>query len=204
MSMDASKWLWSIIPKTKKRSGRESLEGVHHHSDCVFSTDSYRVHIWHLSNTGPCEVCTKKDTITLAPIFRQVAESQTRFTVSTKHLKTLCKQAQAFTENNAENPIRLSVNGCLQASAVNAETGDWASELHDGDSWPTGKRKSPAVIYQKSGPDTFFGLSPKYLLQALSGMPEIVEVACYIPSWPVSIKGGDVQAIIMPINLVRS
>src|SRR3990167_1901080 len=89
MSMDASKWLWSIIPKTKKRSGRESLEGVHHHSDCVFSTDSYRVHIWHLSNTGPCEVCTKKDTITLAPIFRQVAESQTRFTVSTKHLKKI-------------------------------------------------------------------------------------------------------------------
>ena len=57
------------------------------------------------------------------------------------------------------------------------------------------------MIYQKSGPDTFFGISPKYLLQALSGMPEIVEVSAYIPTWPVSIKGGDLQAIIMPIHL---
>src|SRR3990167_4323841 len=184
--MKADKWI--ELARAKKDVGPPTWEFVHTHKEYTFATNQHRVHLVYQHSEGPCEVCKQfeRQEDALEPILHQATQAKTHFTVSTAHLVALCKQARAFTENNPENPIRLSVNGCLQASAVNAETGDWASELHDGDSWPTGKRKSPAVIYQKSGPDTFFGLSPKYLLQALSGMPEIVEVSAWMSTWPVS------------------
>lgn len=126
--------------------------------------------------------------------------------ISTFPLKQAAKMALAF-----GGMLKLSANGALVASSRGPD-GEVETALYDGDSWAKWEKpkktllhRAPRytpiwVVYQKTGPDTEVLVDPRFVLDALAGLGEVIEFG--IAPFPYSLltlsdEAGHAQAVIM-------
>lgn len=202
---------------TNLKAANEEFHSVH--SNAAF--DGIRIHVDNSLPACTCEFCTLR----VLPILTQGrAAKNTVFTITTAALVTACKQALAIGKSDRAShdyipPLRLSVNGSLKYFASSEENGsvdgEWTSCT-----WETTRKtifpaetvyktaktngitvKRVKVEYSHEGQDLDFGISPKYLLEAIEGMGETVTLKINVRNSPLHVTDGTREAIIMPIRL---
>ncbi len=149
-------------------------------------------------------------------------QNQCEFTLTRAALVTACKQALAIGKGHTSKDdyiptLVCSVNGSFQYRAESNQwgsiSGEWSTmefetsrktdypvvssfRLHKGGL----KFSKCRVIYAHTGRDVQFGINPRFLLDALSGMEgETVTLRTPARNAPVYLTDGTREAVIMPI-----
>lgn len=231
---DPLKWVSLATEKPAKRPyerehQREFALTPHVVGNMTLAADGFRLHIAHQATDPAPDELAKMPNI--KPILKAAKAGNVRGRISKYHLLAAARACKVFAKESA-NIMRLSLNGSIQCSASSAEYGDVTVELIDGDEWEVKWQfaNSPAhyrsikkhlgeletydgaviksrVVYTHTGDDILTAVDYRYLMDALNGLPEVVEYRMSGRDRPIYLSGkvDSVlrEAVIMPMHLGR-
>lgn len=201
---------------TAKKANHEEYTVTHGN----LGTDGFRL---HYDPTQPAEESDFVQRATDCALVPARKGTQTEFTLTKAALVTACKQAIAIGRDPRrpqydESPtLKVRVNGSFQYSAKSegngSISGEWSTMEFETCRKPTFPVKSTyqsfgvkcwmcTVEYTHTGRDVEFGINPRFLIDALSGMEsDVVTVRTAARNAPVYLTDGTREAVIMPVSI---
>lgn len=178
----------------------------------TFSTDLFRAHIDESLPACGCEFCDYAQGM-FDGFFAKYYLTQFKFEISKFVLEMAAKHATEIDrspltgKNRFFSLLILTANKNLEYEVVNNGYSYGSGVFSDGDVIIITRKTRRGVesvikevVHYNSGECTRFAINPNFLLDALSGMGETVEVICNGRD-PVIITDGKRKAIIMPMKL---
>lgn len=214
--LPAEKWLLSA---TGNKKARPYLQHVHAGK---IASNGFALH-YSPNEEAPacnCEHCAKNGAFD--QVLGQARRQRKEMTITTAALILSCKQALAIGKD-PEKPkrditpmLRITANGKLSYFAENDGVGTVSGEWEPQE-WETTRDLGFPVVstyrqystrwykvkveYTHEGEDIYFGVNPKFLLNALLGMGETITLKCNAKNAPIYITDGEREAVVMPMHL---
>jgi len=212
--------------KRKRKAQRQALLTAHVKGNVTFGLDGHRVHL--VNDVLPIGDEIKPVDVALQVVSR--AKSGTIMgRISKYHLLKAAEVCGVFAKHSM-NIMKMTLNGTWSCTSASAEFGSTNVTIENGDSWYVKWvfAKSPAeyrrivktlgctenydnalitskVVYDHTGADICIAVDYKYLIEALEGLPEIIEYRMTDPDTAFYLAGevdGVLrEAVIMPIHL---
>lgn len=229
---DAEKWVASATEKPerderKRERQRKALFTPHVVKGVTYAADGKRMHVVNAKLDTPEPQAKPPDYLA---ILEHARKGNIRGQISKYHLVKAAEVCKVFAKESA-NIMRMSLNGTWHCSATSAEYGDTAVDIIDGDEWSIGFAVplSPAewrkinktlgplesydngwlkvkAVYTHTGDDLETAVNYKYMLEALEGLPDVIEYRMDYEK-PIYLSGevdGVLrEAVIMPIHIGR-
>jgi hypothetical protein len=228
---DAVKWVSRAVYKPSKndmrKEERKQLWLPYQQEGYTVASDGFRAHVVY----GELPVSLSESYPNIATILKYAHTGDITGEFSKWHLVTVAKVLGVYARES-KNILKMSLNGSLEASAKSAESGDGSVVIIDGDEWTerfaypkssadsrritknltATQRYNNAFIYNRAvfthkGNDITFAVDYKLLLDALSGMPDIVQYRMKDNASSILLSGevGGVlrEAVLMPMFLPR-
>jgi len=202
--MDTTKWVKKAVSKDQSLP---ALCDVAYLDGRTVGTDGQRLHIWHNGTNEP----NTDQYPDIDAVLAKARAGNTAVTVSTYHLMQACKAALSLVKAlpkyayNGPLYITLSVADVLYCASKEQDRGRVSVYIKDGDNWPSKatKVKYPngrpnIATYTKNGPSLYITIDVRYLLDALRGMDEVVDIRFSDSASPMYMRSNGCEAVIMP------
>jgi len=194
---------WVEKACNKKDGTRSHLKELAYIDGRVMGTDGKRLHAWR----GESDIVSPTGYPDVIGVIERAKAGQTTVTISKYHLIQTCNAVRALDKRNAT--VKMSVADVLYCES--SCNGDKVSVyIKDGDNWPGKSTKvkypqgKPHVVqYAKQGPGVYIALHPKYIIDALQGMDDVVTITFKGKHDPIYTQADDKEAVIMPMNMGR-
>ena len=198
--MDNIKWVEKA--RSRDKWGRESLQLLANIDGRVVACDGFRLHAW----TGKADITTPEGYPDAMVVIDEAKAGQTTIIISKYHLMQACKAIRALDKKTTT--IELRVADMLHCEGHDAWVGTVRVYIKDGDNWcgKSTKVKYPLgrphiACYARQGPELRIALNPRYLLDALRGMEDIVTITFEDQHSPIYIQSDHKEAVVMPMHL---